>query len=469
MIHRHRDRELLRFEWTGLEGVRIVSVNEAEKKFLPLEMRGEATDERLWEWLRHRIVPKHRNHILDLLAKMGVRYSVRAIIEISRGLSLNDVHWVTPDGSKAKWGKVNLYDNPFSEILSVMAFTGLGPNDRRGLKKADLSSTSPEFTTNGMLAKCWRRIDGTVYLYKSGTEGAANTGFEPYSEYYAAQVAEALGLPHVEYGLENYKGRICSTCPLFTDEKHGFVSAGRAVGGEAALKDERFVDMFFFDALIFNTDRHLGNFGYIVDNDMNEITGVAPIFDNGYGLFSLALDDPTRPEFHEFDDLRKFLRKTGPALYACWLDFPGGVTSRLKALAMKLHDFHFKRHPYHNLSVERLGAVEKFLRKRADQIVEFGDDADKLIYISEKSGTVNHVNEHGDGTLKVLSLVKADESLTLQIKANLRADPFMTRQELSQMLGIPLRTLSRRLKQLQDNGEICREGAAKNGHWRVLK
>ena len=30
MILRHRDRELLRFEWNGLEGVRIVSVNEAE-------------------------------------------------------------------------------------------------------------------------------------------------------------------------------------------------------------------------------------------------------------------------------------------------------------------------------------------------------------------------------------------------------------------------------------------------------
>ena len=147
-----------------------------------------------------------------MLGKLGIdSRSVRAIIEVSKGLSLNDVHWVVPDRSKAKWSKVNLYDNPFSEILSVMVFTGLGPNDRRWPQKVDLTSTSPEFTTNGMLAKCWRRIDGTVYLYKSGTEGAANTGFEPYSEYYASQVAEALGLPHVEYGLEKFKGRICST------------------------------------------------------------------------------------------------------------------------------------------------------------------------------------------------------------------------------------------------------------------
>ena len=91
MILRHRDRELLRFEWNGLEGVRIVSVNEAEKQFLPLEMRGEATDERLWDWLRHRILPKHRQYVHYALEKLGIEYNVRSIITVSKGLSLNDV------------------------------------------------------------------------------------------------------------------------------------------------------------------------------------------------------------------------------------------------------------------------------------------------------------------------------------------------------------------------------------------
>ena len=48
MILRHRDRELLRFEWVEPQGVRVVSVNEAERKFLPLEMHGVASDEMLW-------------------------------------------------------------------------------------------------------------------------------------------------------------------------------------------------------------------------------------------------------------------------------------------------------------------------------------------------------------------------------------------------------------------------------------
>lgn len=54
MILRHRDRELLRFEWAGARGVRVLSVNDAERKFLPIEMAGTVSDESLWKWLTHR-------------------------------------------------------------------------------------------------------------------------------------------------------------------------------------------------------------------------------------------------------------------------------------------------------------------------------------------------------------------------------------------------------------------------------
>ena len=81
---------------------------------------------------------------------------------------------------------------------------------------------------------------------------------------------------------------------------------------DEALQDPRFADIFFFDAIIFNTDRHLGNFGYLIDNDTNEIVGAAPIFDNGYGLFSLAMYKPGH-RYDEYDDLRKFVGHITPA------------------------------------------------------------------------------------------------------------------------------------------------------------
>ena len=451
MILKHRDRELLRFEWTEPQGVRIVSVNEDERKFLPLEMKGVATDESLWTWLTRRIVPKHRNHIQLMLGNMGLLHKdTRAIIEICKGLSLNDVHWVVPDSFRGKWKDYNLYDNEFSKTLAVMAFTG-GFRGEFSAKKE--SSTSPEFTTNGMLPKCWRRRGGTVLLYKGGTEGAANSGFEPYSEYYASQIAEAIGLDHVAYGLGRFKGRLCSTCPLFTSEKYGYIPAGRLVSREEAIADPRFADIFFFDALIFNTDRHMGNFGYLIDNDTNEIVGTAPIFDNGYGLFSLATYKPGQ-KHDEYDDLRKFIARVAPALYESWLKFPSGLTTAMIDRARNLKGFRFKRHKYYNLPVDRLRKIEDFLQSRISKIIDFGQNADNFLRLTQNRDSVNHVNS---------------ESLEIQIKANIQADPFITCSELADVLQVSTSSLARKIKEMQSSGKITRRGADKNGWWEVLK
>ena len=449
MILKHRDKELLRFEWIEPQGVRIVSVGEGNNRYLPLDFKGEVSDENLWKWLSRRVVPRNRRNIDALMAATGLEArNVRGIIEICRGLSLNDVHWVVPNDFKGSWKDCNLYDNEFSQAIALSAFNGMGS----AIERFDWIS-SPEFSTNGMLAKCWRRIDGRVALYKSGTDGAANTGFEPYSEYYASQIAAAMGLDHVEYSLSKFKGYLCSTCNIFTSDKLGYLPAGRIMNVAEALEDKRFADIFFFDALIFNTDRHLGNFGYLVDNDKNEIVGVAPIFDNGYGLFSLALYRPG-DRLDEFSDLAKYVSRVKPALYSKWLGFPGGITKSMLERIKALKGFRFKRHKYYNLPQDRLRSIEKFLQSRILQIEEFAQKADDIFEISTKCGTVNPVN---------------NESLALQIIANLKVDPFVSYDELSELMGVPRRTVARRIKELADAGRIRRVGAAKNGHWEVLR
>ena len=458
MILKHRDRELLRFEWLEPQGVRVVSVNESERKFLPLEMKGAADDDALWSWLTHRIVPKHRNYIQRMLGNIGItRMETRAIIELCKGLSLNDVYWVVAEDFKGKWSDCNLYCNEFSETLAVMAFTG----GLRGEFVAGRdSSTSPEFTTNGMLAKCWRRREGQIVLYKGGTEGAANAGFEPYSEYYASQIAEAMGLPHVQYGLSRFKGIVCSTCKLFTSDKYGYVPAGRLISRDEALQDPRFADIFFFDAIIFNTDRHMGNFGYLIDNDTNEIVGAAPIFDNGYGLFSLAIDR-AGDQYDEFVDLRKFVSRVTPALYSKWLGFPSGLTADMKARLSALKGFRINRHSKYNLSARRISAIEDFIQKRIREIDEYGAKADEMLAISRKQCTVNHTIDADECTVK-------SDSLGIQIKQNMCADPFITKMELSEILQVSPRWIARKIKALQMAGEIRRVGADKNGYWDVL-
>ena len=125
------------------------------------------------------------------------------------GLSLNDSYWVVPAGFDGSFSDYNLYDNRFSEALSLVAYTGIGEGN-------EAFSTSPELTTNSMLRKAWRFVEGDgVYLYKGGTEGASNTGNEPYSEYYACQVANAMGVECVQYDLENWKGILASKCKQY--------------------------------------------------------------------------------------------------------------------------------------------------------------------------------------------------------------------------------------------------------------
>ena len=211
--------------------IQILWTNEEKAAFLPLGLT--LTPDGLSRWLRRRTIPKNRAYVHSLLAKCGLNINrPLSIISICKGLSLNDCYWVIGDGDTASFDKANLYDNPFSNVLAELAFTGYGSSVRTSLL------SSPEFTTNGMLRKCWRRMGGKVYLYKGGTEGAANTGNEPYSEFYAAQIAAAMGIHAIPYGLSRWKGVLCSTCELFTDKAYAYLPIGQLVsnGGMEAVK-----------------------------------------------------------------------------------------------------------------------------------------------------------------------------------------------------------------------------------------
>ena len=129
----------------------------------------------------------------------------KGIIDVCKGLSLNDSYWVVPEGFEGTFAQYNLYENRFSEMLALVAYTGAG-------QSRQAFTTSPELTTGGMLPKAWRVVeqDG-IYLYKGGTTGASNAGREPYCEYYASQIAQTMRLNAVHYDLENWKGITAST------------------------------------------------------------------------------------------------------------------------------------------------------------------------------------------------------------------------------------------------------------------
>ena len=152
--------------------VEINLVNKELKSLLPLDL--ELTNHSLKRWLEKRIISRNRAYVSNFLARLGLNEKdTKGIIDICQGLSLNDCYWIVQENCNDKFSDKNLYTNSFNTNIASIAFTGYGSYTRNSFR------SSPEFTTNGMLAKSWRRMNGRILLYKSGTEGFANSGLEP--------------------------------------------------------------------------------------------------------------------------------------------------------------------------------------------------------------------------------------------------------------------------------------------------
>lgn len=367
------DTDLLTFSLSehGIEGLKaeIHEIDQMGRGLLPLDL--ELSDTGLLRWLQRRVIPKNRTYVAEILKTFGLSVNdTKGIIDVCKGLSLNDSFWVVPQGFTGTFAQYNLYENRFSEILSLVAYTGIGQSDAA-------FTTSPELTTNGMLPKAWRFIEGDgIYLYKGGTSGAANTGNEPYSEFYASQIAHAMGLHAVRYELENWKGILASRCKLFTDIDTAYIPIGRVVreGGLKACLEyyeklgpeayEEIKSMLVFDAVIYNEDRHFGNFGVLRDSHSGKLVGTAPIFDNGLSLFNFAM-----PE--DLVDLDRYAKTRGSAYGVSFENICREVMGPVQMGQLrKLIGFTFQRHPKLNLPEDRLRAIERHMQKRVRQLLE---------------------------------------------------------------------------------------------------
>ncbi len=356
------DEELLQFSMVRSSGIkiRIRRVNEEKRYLLPVGL--ELTDEGLFSWLDRRIIPSGRAFVGEILSAWNLnRNDLKGIIDICKGLSLNDSYWVVRKDSLMKFDDYNLFENDFSEILALVAYTGRPYSERKIM-------SSPEFTTNGVLRKAWRNKGAKgIWLYKGGTEDFANAGNEPYIEFYACQVAKKMGLSAVSYELENWKGILASKCRLFTSRDVSYVSIGRIVtrGGIEAVLDyyktlgpsyyDALCSMLIFDCVICNEDRHFGNFGLLRDNHTGDFLAPAPIFDNGNSLLCYAMPD-------DFKDISVYLKgRTTP--YGLRFEEVAALAlgPEQKARLRKLINFRFAESNLCNLPSWRLRALEQLI------------------------------------------------------------------------------------------------------------
>ena len=360
--------------------IKINNVHQENKHLLPKKLSFNLTEEELLKWINRRKAPKNRQFVEKILSAIDDSDNPMKYVDVSHALSLNDAYWITNDIMEYKWDELNLYSHPFDEALSYVAFTGYS-------QKVSGLLSSPEITSSGMLKKCWSNREDGIYLLKGDDVFQSNDGrSQATHEFYAAQVAEAFGIEHIDYGLEEFHHRngnkeIVCICKLFTSENEGFVDASIVAGGKGVdvhnldlsslsvqkqFSDwfgEFYADMMVFDSLIINRDRHLGNFGMIVDNNTGEYLRPAPLFDNGCSMLLGA---------SKFD-LKEGYTDYVASLYCKYMDCDKQarlfVQERHISRLRKLLDFQFLKHPKYNISDETLKVMSKFIQERARKII----------------------------------------------------------------------------------------------------
>lgn len=260
---------------------------------LPIILQDNLSEESMNQWMEKRIIPDKRDGINT------AREYFPTFERYENMFSLSDQYWFR-FRSKETWERLNFFTNDYSTIVGDLFFSPWS------MEEKDLTSHSPDLTTNGVLKKVWIKEDGVSYLYKAGSDIYHQ---EPLSEVLASITLKRLDIiPFVNYELAVNGLELCSKCKNFIDEHTEFVPASYIYAKKPRPDEkdvyEHLLDMCDFygiqgakeymdnmiaaDRIIGNDDRHLGNFGFIRDVETAQITGFAPLFDSGSAYWGKA-------------------------------------------------------------------------------------------------------------------------------------------------------------------------------------
>lgn len=244
-------------------------------------------------WWTDRSIPASRSGVREALETLGLADTKMLLVRCF-GLSLSDQYWIRPDGTDLTWGKINFFENPFSDDMGDVLFGT--PKKTEGF---DFSS--PDNTSDGCLKKRWKITDGKRCLIKGGSNPFRQ---QPFNEVIASCIMQLLGIDHVPYGVQWEDNEPYSICLDFVTADTELVSAWRIM--QTQKKDNstsvyrHFINccealgapdvvpaldrMIVLDYLIANEDRHLNNFGLLRNAETLEWLGFAPIYDSGSSL-----------------------------------------------------------------------------------------------------------------------------------------------------------------------------------------
>lgn len=239
-------------------------------------------------WCASRVLPPNRKYAKEILSSIGAGQAntdrERALISLAyHGLTLTDVYWVKGCQEQITYDEINLFDHSLSDAFVEVSLRGkaLTAQNARMIAAGD---TAGDVTTGGAAPKAWVRRNGTFYLLKDGDEK------EVEAELLASRIARCFEAEQVLYEPFLYDGQKVSCSQLMTSKERSIVPMEH-VEIYAANHDTdlhslvRQVDlrgycmMNIIDYLVGNTDRHWGNWGFLMDNKTNRPLRLFPLMD----------------------------------------------------------------------------------------------------------------------------------------------------------------------------------------------
>ena len=184
-----------------------------------------------------------------------------------RCLSMKDVFWIREKGESVSYADVNLYQNHLKTSCVDIALLG---------KQYDVPcmDLAKDLSTDGCCAKAWRYNGKNFELIKGGNDDAVKR------ELLASRICRCFDVDQVFYEEELIDGKHVTICKGITSVFHGLADMRQIYrwmsGDEQKVKafildlDAKSYHMMnIIDYLVGNIDRHLGNWGVLVDSSVN--------------------------------------------------------------------------------------------------------------------------------------------------------------------------------------------------------
>jgi hypothetical protein len=237
-------------------------------------------------WCASRILTLDRKYAKMILNTLGLSQSMtdkdRAKIALFyHCLCLSDVYWVRMLDEPVTFQEVNLYDNHLENALIDVSLRG----KQITLENKELTKgVEKDLSTDGCFPKAWIRNNNQFQLLKGGDISIVK------NEILASKICQCFHCSQVIYKEGSYKGELVSISNLFTSKRYSIVSKESfdiyAINHDVntidyilSLDAYSYYMMNILDYLTGNTDRHWGNWGFLIDNQTNTPISLHPLMD----------------------------------------------------------------------------------------------------------------------------------------------------------------------------------------------